>query len=97
LARSTPAVLAESVVTRADRDTWFGRFEIGSKTAHDLDLPSPLACIACIDPRTFTVTKLQGGYSQYFGAGEFRPGAGVVVSAAFVPEALRAAYGSQVN
>jgi YHS domain-containing protein len=97
LDRSTHAVLAESVVTRADRDTWFGRFEIGSKTAHDLGIPSPLACIACIDPRTFAVTKLQGGYTRYLTAGAFKPGVGVVASAGFVPESLRAVYGSTVN
>lgn len=97
LGHATNAVLAESAVTRGDRDTWFGRFEIAAKTAHDLDLPSPLACIACVDLRTFTVTKLQGGYSHYFAAGAFRPGVGLVVSAGFVPETLRAAYGSQVN
>ena len=97
LDHATHAVLAESVVTRADRDTWFGRFEIASKTAHDLGIPSPLACIACIDRRTFTVTKLQGGYSHYLAAGAFRPGVGVVVSAGFVPESLRAVYGSRVN
>jgi YHS domain-containing protein len=97
LNRATHAVLAESVVTRADRDTWFGRLEIGSKTAHDLDIPSPLACIACIDPRTFAVTKLQGGYARYLTAGAFKPGVGVVVSAGFVPESLRAVYGSTVN
>jgi YHS domain-containing protein len=97
LDHATNAVLAESIVTRADRDTWFGRFEIAGKTAHDLDIPSPLACIACIDLRTFTVKKLQGGYTHSFAVGTFRPGAGVVVSAGFVPESLRSVYGSRVN
>jgi YHS domain-containing protein len=97
LDHATHAVLAESVVTRADRDTWFGRFEIADKTAHDLGIPSPLACIACIDRRTFTVTKLQGGYSHHLAVGAFRPGVGVVVSAGFVPESLRTAYGSRMN
>jgi YHS domain-containing protein len=95
--RATHAVLAETVVTRADRDTWFGRFEIAGKSAHDLGVPSPLACIACIDPRTFTVRKLQGGYTRHLTTGAFRPGVGVVVSAGFVPESLRAVYGSTVN
>jgi YHS domain-containing protein len=97
LNRATYAVLAESVVTRGDRDTWFGRLEIGTKTAHDLDIPSPLACIACIDPRTFTVTKLQGGYTRYLTAGGFKPGVGVVLSTGLVPESLRGVYGSTVN
>ena len=97
LDRATHAVLGEIVVTRADRDSWFGRLEVVSKTAHDLDIPSPLACIQCVDPRTFTVTKLQGGYSHYLAAGAFRPGVGVVVSAGLLPEALRVAYGSRVN
>ena len=95
--RATHAVLAESVVTRADRDSWFGRLEISNKTAHDFDVPSPLACIACIDSRTFTVTKLQGGYTRYLTSGTFRPGVGVVVSAGVVPESLRAIYGGTVN
>jgi hypothetical protein len=97
LDRATHAMLAESVVTRADRDTWFGRLDVARKTAHDLDIPSPLACIACIDRRIFTVTKLQGGYTRYLAAGAFRPGVGVVVSAGLVPETLRGAYGSRVN
>ena len=97
LDHATHGVLAVIVVTRADRDTWFGRFEIGRKTAHDLDIPSPVACIACIDRGTFAVTKLQGGYTRYLTAGAFKPGVGVVVSAAFVPESLRLVYGSTVN
>jgi YHS domain-containing protein len=95
--RATHAVLAESVVTRADRDTWYGRLEIGNKTAHDLDVPSPLACIACIDSRTFTVTKLQGGYTRYLTSDAFRLGVGAVVSTGFVPESLRAVYGGTAN
>jgi len=98
LGRATNAVLAESVVIRGDRDTWFGRFEVAAKTAHDLDLPSPLACIACIDWRTFTLMKLQGGYTRYFKAGTgFKAGIGAAASAGIVPEALRSVYGSRVN
>jgi YHS domain-containing protein len=97
LDRATHALLAETVVTRADRDSWFGRLEVVGKTAHDLDVISPLACAACIDSRTFTLTKLQGGYTHYLDAGAFRPGVGVMVSAGLVPEALVATYGSRIN
>jgi hypothetical protein len=96
--RATNAALAESVVTREDRDSWFGRFEVGAKTAHDLDLPSPLACIACVDLRTFTVTKFQGGYTRYVNAGMgFKAGIGAATSAGIVPEALQSIYGGRFN
>jgi hypothetical protein len=53
------AVLVESNLTLADRDTWFGRFEVVGKTAHDLHLHD-------VDSmETFTVAKLQGGYTRY--------------------------------
>jgi hypothetical protein len=98
LGRATNAALAESVVTREDRDSWFGRFEVGAKTAHDLDLPSPLACIACIDLRSFTVTKFEGGYTRYVNAGMgFKAGIGAAASAGIVPEALRSVYGGRFN
>jgi hypothetical protein len=38
---ATNALLVETNLTLADRDTWFGRFEVVGKTAHDLDVPDP--------------------------------------------------------
>src|SRR5262249_17101014 len=98
LDHASNALLAETAVTRADRDSWYGRFEIDGKTAHDLDVATGvLRCVSCTDVEIFTVTKLQGGYTHYVEAGAFRPGVGFTASAGFVPEALRAAYGSRVR
>ena len=89
---ATNALLVETNVTLADRDTWFGRFELAGKTAHDLDLHD-------VDgAETFTVGKLQGGYTRYLRAWKgVKPGFGVSASAGFVPRPLEAAYGSRVN
>jgi hypothetical protein len=86
------AVLVESNLTLADRDTWFGRFEVVGKTAHDLHLHD-------VDSmETFTVAKLQGGYTRYLPSWKgLTPGFGVSVSAGFVPRALETVYGSRVN
>jgi hypothetical protein len=88
----TKALLVETNLTLADRDTWFGRFELVEKTAHDLDLHD-------VDStETFTVAKLQGGYTRYLASWKgLKPGFGVSVSAGFVPRALERMYGSRVN
>lgn len=84
------ALLVETNLTLQDRDSVFGRFEIVGKTAHDLALTET--------EETFTVAKLQGGYTRYFDAWRgFKPGVGAALSAGFVPESLRPAYGSRVN
>ena len=84
------ALLLETNVTLADRDTWFGRFEVGGKPAHDLDIHGT--------DETFTVSKLQAGYVRYFtGSGPLAPGLGVSGSASFVPSALEPVYGDRVN
>jgi len=89
---ATNAVLVETSLTQRARDTWFGRFELAAKTAHDLALP------ALSDEDRFTVAKLQGGYTRYFPArGGFAPGLGGALSFGFVPESLVAAYGRRVN
>lgn len=89
---ATNALLVETNLTVADRDTWFGRLEFVGKTAHDLDLHD-------VDgAETFTVVKLQGGYTRYLGAWKgMKPGFGVSASAGFVPTSLETAYGSRVN
>jgi len=88
--RTSDAFLAETSLTLRDRDTWFGRFETTGKTGHDLHLVP--------EEERFTVAKLQGGYTRYLPPRRgFAPGLGAALSAAFVPESLRAAYGSRVN
>lgn len=89
---STDALLVESNFTLADRDAWFGRLEFVGKTGHDLDLHD-------VDgAETFTVAKLQGGYTRYLGAWRgVRTGFGVSASAGFVPRSLEAVYGGRVN
>jgi YHS domain-containing protein len=94
---ATNALLLETNLTRAGRDTWFGRFEIVGKTAHDLDVPESL--VHDVEGReTFTVAKLQGGYTRYLNTWRgLKPGVGVSASAGFVPSALETVYGSRVN
>ncbi len=89
---ATNALLVETNLTFADRDTWFGRLEIVGKTAHDLDLHD-------VDgAETFTVAKLQGGYTRYLGAWKgLKPGFGLSASAGLVPRSLERVYGSRVN
>jgi YHS domain-containing protein len=84
------AALLETNLTFDDRNTWFGRFEVGGKSAHDLALPE--------SSDSFDVAKLQGGYTRYLKAWHgLRPGLGGVVSAGVVPESLRPVYGSRIN
>jgi hypothetical protein len=79
------AFLLETNLTLDDRDTWFGRFEVVGKTAHDLDVPGD---------DTFTLSKLQGGYIRYLPAWNgLKAGVGVTASAGFVPRALEGVYG----
>jgi hypothetical protein len=84
------AFLLESNLTFDDRDTWFGRFEVAGKSAHDLAVAE--------SPESFTVAKLQGGYTRYFKAWNgLQPGLGGSVSAGLIPDRLRSLYGSRVN
>ncbi len=88
-AAATGALLAETSVTVAERDAWFGRFELGRKSGHDLSTDS-------LD--LFTVAKLQGGYTRYFGNWKgLKPGLGGGISTGIVPASLRAVYGSRFN
>ena len=86
----TNAILAETNLTLRDRDSWFGRLEAVRKTPHDLALPESLD--------DSTVAKFQGGYTRYLAPWKgLKPGAGASLSAGFVPERLKDAYGSRVN
>jgi YHS domain-containing protein len=87
---ATNALLLETNVTLADRDTWFGRLEVVQKTPHDLDVPLTIESVA--------LSKIQGGYTRYVSAGHgLKAGLGATLSAGIVPDDLRAAYGSRVN
>ncbi len=87
---STNALLVETSVALRERHAVFGRFEVAAKSAHDLDIPG-------VDD-VFTVAKLQTGYTRYFGLWRgLNPGLGGGVSLGFVPETLKAAYGSRVT
>jgi YHS domain-containing protein len=84
------ALLLESNLTFDDRHTWFGRFEVTGKSAHDLAVGE--------SPDSFAVAKLQGGYTRYLEAWNgLQPGIGGSVSAGIVPDRLQALYGSRVN
>lgn len=86
---SSHALLLESTVTLDDRDTWFGRLEVAGKTAHDLDVSGD---------GNFMIGKLQGGYTRHLDAWNgLRPGIGLNLSSAFVPESLKPAYGRRAN
>ena len=88
--KATNALLIETNVTFKDRDAWFGRLEVVQKTPHDLDVPPA--------KDTFTVSKIQGGYTRYISAmAGFRAGVGAAVSAGIVPGDLKRAYGGRVN
>jgi YHS domain-containing protein len=83
------AMLVETNVTLDERNAWFGRFEVVGKSAHDLDVDQE---------GTFTVGKLQGGYTRYLGTWMgLKPGLGVSASAGLVPNSLKGVYGSRVN
>jgi hypothetical protein len=89
--------LVETNLTLADREAWFGRFEIVGKTAHDLDVPPSL--VHDIEgTETFAVGKLQGGYIRYIATWKgLRSGLGVSASAGIVPNDLKTVYGNRVN
>jgi len=84
------AWLIETNGTFDERDVVFGRFEVAEKTAHDLVVPE--------SPESFTVAKLQGGYTRYLSAWRgFRPGIGAGLSVGIVPGTLKPVYGSRAN
>ena len=95
--QATHALLIETNYTLHDRDSWFGRFEIVDKTAHDLNVIRSLVHDVGGE-RLFTVSKLQGGYTRYFDVGSgLKAGLGITASAGLVPKDLEPDYGSRVN
>jgi YHS domain-containing protein len=88
--RASNALMFEANLTFDERHAWFGRFEMASKTAHDLGVAETA--------EAFTVAKLQGGYTRYFSARQgLKPGVGATVSAGFVPGSLERVYGGRIN
>jgi hypothetical protein len=89
--RVSNAFLAETSVTVADRDVWFGRFEIGTKPAHDLHIHE-------LFDDVLTLGKLQGGYTRFLATvSGLRFGVGGHLAAGFVPKVIEPQYGSRVN
>ena len=87
---ATHAVLVESSVTLRERDVWFGRLEIAGKDAHDLHIHDLSGVL--------TVGKLQGGYTRYLAqTAGLGLGVGGHLSAGFVPNTIKAQYGSRAN
>jgi hypothetical protein len=85
----TNALLAETTISRHDRDTVHGRFELSAKAGHDLALDTH---------DVFTVAKLTGGYTRYFAPKRgLNPGVGAGVSLGIVPASLVTVYGRRVN
>ena len=92
LGESTNAFLIETNLTLDDRDSWFGRFEVAAKSAHDLDIHLD------DDDALFTVSKFQAGYTRHFQAWQgLRPGLGLTTSLSLMPEALEPFYGTRVS
>jgi hypothetical protein len=86
----THAVLVESTISPNERHTWFGRFEIVGKPAHDLHAHEFIT-------EVFTVGKLQGGYARYFKPWHgLQPGIGGTGDLSFVPEELASRYNGRV-
>jgi YHS domain-containing protein len=87
---ATNALLVETSAMLRDRVAWFGRLEVVQKTPHDLDVPPA--------KDSFTLSKIQGGYTRYISAmAGFKAGVGAALSAGIVPRDLKAAYGGRVN
>jgi len=85
------AFLFETSVARAERDVWFGRFEVGGKSAHDLHVHE-------LFNEVLTVAKLQAGYTRYLAsAAGLHLGVGGHLAAGVVSEKIEPHYGSRAN
>jgi hypothetical protein len=87
--RATNALVAETSLILKDRDAVFGRFEFSEKSGNDLG----------VEPHDlFTVAKLQGGYTRYLDSWRgLKPGAGIALSLAMMPQSLQPVYGGRVG
>jgi hypothetical protein len=87
---ATNFFLAETHVNYNEVDSWYGRFEIGGKSAHDLGLEDV--------EDVFTVSKLQAGYTHYLQTWKgLKPGVGGVLSMSLVPSRLDPVYGNRAT
>jgi hypothetical protein len=87
---STQLVLYETTLALGERHAWFGRAEIGGKSAHELEVHG--------DDEIFTIAKLQGGYTRYLVQKKgLQPGIGAHFSVGFVPAALESTYSGRAN
>lgn len=91
LEQTTHALLAESSLRSASgRHTWFGRFELVGKPAHDLHVHEHITEI-------FTVGKAQVGYLHQFGRFKgWAAGVGGHVNLSFLPPLLAPRYQGRV-
>ena len=86
----THAVLIETSLSLRERHSWFGRFEVVGKPAHDLHAHE-------FGERVFAVGKLQGGYVRHLAPrGGLVPGIGGTLSASLLPTLLAPRYGGRV-
>jgi hypothetical protein len=85
---ATHALLGESALNLADRDVFYGRFELVEKSGGDLVLPEEL------EEESFTVAKLGVGYvRQLPPLAGLAPGLGAGVTVSRVPRDLEPFYG----
>jgi len=84
----TSAFLAETAVDLTARDQWFARAEISDKTTDDLVLSPAKAA-------TFTITKIQTGYTRWLPWPKLRTGIGGSIGVSVLPTTLRSAYGDR--
>jgi len=90
--QGTQAFLAETNLALPKGHVLFGRFERVGKTAHDLHAEE------FGDDEVFRVAKAQGGYVYYAPTrAGFQAGVGGYASVGFVPDDLKARYGSRAN
>jgi hypothetical protein len=87
---ATSALLVETSAAVNAHDTWYGRFEVNGKTAHDLSVDA--------EGQVFALSKIQAGYTRYLDSRYgFTPGVGLSGSVGVAPESLASVYGGRVN
>jgi hypothetical protein len=90
LDETTHAALVETAATFGDRHTWFGRFEVVGKPAHDLHAHEFIR-------EVFTVGKIEAGYTRHLKPWNgLLPGVGAMAMASVVPPLLAPRYGGRV-
>jgi hypothetical protein len=86
----THAVMLESSLTTGERHTWFGRFEVVGKPAHDLHAHEYIMDV-------FAIGKLQGGYVRHLKPWKgLQTGIGATGSASLLPPELAPHYNGRV-